>query len=113
MQASWNCQYVLETGNCLIYNQIKESNNIKSRFQGRILELGSIKKSQPGKQIEKEASPFGPMKTLLLRWLHHDVSELKEIFLILAQKLPITSFVAPSNLFPGFSAGGKRTEGGP
>ncbi|KAJ6976670.1 hypothetical protein NC653_028741 [Populus alba x Populus x berolinensis] len=88
MQASWNCQCVLETGNCLIYNQIKESNNIKSR-------------SQPGQQTEKEASPSGPMKTLLLRWLHHDVNELKEMFLILAQNLPLTNFVAHSNLFPG------------
>ncbi|KAJ6887870.1 hypothetical protein NC652_029001 [Populus alba x Populus x berolinensis] len=30
-------------------------------------------RSQPGQQTEKEASPSGPMKTLLLRWLHHDV----------------------------------------
>ncbi|KAL3574783.1 hypothetical protein D5086_022884 [Populus alba] len=59
-------------------------------------------RSQPGQQTEKEASPSGPMKTLLLRWLHHDVNELKEMFLILAQNLPLTNFVAHSNLFPGF-----------
>ncbi|KAG5233707.1 hypothetical protein IMY05_012G0010300 [Salix suchowensis] len=61
-----------------------------------------------GSRIEKQASPSGPMKTLL-RWLHHGVNELKVIFLIRAQKLPITIFVASSNLFPG----GNRTEAGP